>query len=133
VSKYSSKGVTLTVNAVVIPGLVDLGSTGGEAEEIEVTSHDTVGAYREFLQGFKGRAAFTATIRWDPALASHDGLHALYAAGTVVPVVIGLPTTPASTITFNAFISNIPIPSMPIDGALNLEITFTVTGAITFP
>jgi predicted secreted protein len=132
-AKYPAKGVTLTVNAVPVPGLVDIGSTGGEAEEIEVTSHDTVGSYREFVQGFKGRASFTFTIRWDPALAGHDALHALYAAGTAVPVIIGLPTTPATQITFNAFVSNIPIPSMPIDGALNLEITMTVTGAITFP
>jgi predicted secreted protein len=132
-AKYPAKGVTLTVNSVAVPGLVDIGSSGGEAEEIEVTSHDTVGAYREFVQGFKGRAAFTFTIRWDPALAGHDALHTLYGTGAVVPVVIGLPTTPAASITFSAFVSNIPIPSMPIDGALNLEISMTVSGAITFP
>jgi predicted secreted protein len=132
-AKYAAKGVTLTVNSVAIPGLVDIGSTGGGAEEIDVTSHDSTGEYREFIRGFKGRAGFTFTIRWDPNLAAHKGLTTLYANGNSVAVSIGLPVTPAATITFNAFVADIPLPSTPIDGALNLEVTMTVTGAITFP
>lgn len=133
-AKYATKGVTLTVNAVLIPGLVSVGpSTGGEAEEIDVSSHDTVGAFREFVQGFKGRSTFDAVIRWDPALAAHDGLFTLYNAGTVVAVIIGLPTTPAANVTFNAFISHIPIPALGLSDPLDLTVTFTVSGTITFP
>jgi predicted secreted protein len=108
-------------------------STGGEAEDIEVTSHDTVGAYREFVSGFKSRAAIDFTIRWDPNLAAHDGLVTLYNAGTVVPVIIGLPTAPAVNVTFNAFISRIPIPALGISDALDLTITMTISGTVTIP
>lgn len=133
-AKYATKGVTLSVNAVTIPGLVAIGpSTGGEAEDIEVTSHDTVGAFREFVSGFKSRATIDFTIRWDPALAAHDGLMTLYGSGAVVAFIIGLPTTPAANITFSGFISNIPVPALGISDALDLTITVTVSGAITLP
>ena len=81
--KFATKGVTLNINSVLVPGLVSIGpSTGGEAEDVEVTSHDTVGNYREFVSGFKSRAAIDFTIRWDPATVAHDGLITLYNAGT---------------------------------------------------
>lgn len=133
-AKFATKGVTLTVNAVAIPGLVSIGpSTGGEAEDIEVTSHDTVGNFREFVSGFKSRATLDFTIRWDPALAAHDGLIALWTAGTVVAFIIGLPTSPATNITFNGFISNIPIPALGISDALDLTMSVTISGTPTLP
>jgi predicted secreted protein len=132
-AKYALKGSTLTVNSVLIPQWVPSGSSGGEAEKIDVTTMDSTGGYREFLSGFKGESSYSFYIEYDPALPAHLGLAALYASGNVVPVVIGLLTSPATSITFNASVSQFSIPSGDVGSSLRVEIQLTIAGAITFP
>lgn len=128
--KFAAKGSTLTIDAVVIPQFRGISSSGGEAERIDVTTHDSAGAYREFVSGFKGEQSVSIDIVYDPALAAHIGLKTLYDSGEVVEVIVGVPTTIASTITFDAYIASFPIPSLPIDGEVALTFTLQVSGAI---
>lgn len=129
--KFAAKGATLTINAVAIPSFRAISSSGGEAERIDVTTHDSAGAYREFVSGFKGEQSVGVEILWDPGDAAHIGLKTLFDAGTVVTVIVGLPqATPAATITFSAYIASFPIPPLPIDGAIALTFTLQVSGAI---
>jgi hypothetical protein len=131
-AKYPAKGTTLTINSVVIPQWRDGSGSGGEAERIDVTTMDSAGSRREFLQGFKGEASYTFTLEYDPALAAHQGLATLYGAGTVVPVVIGLPQVgTGAQISFSAFISTFGLPNAEVAGSLNVPVTLTITGDIT--
>jgi predicted secreted protein len=132
-TKYRALGTTLTVNGVLINQWRDGSSTGGEAERIDVTTMDSDGGYREFLTGFKGESSYTFTIEYDPADTSHLELAELYATGEVVDVSIGLPTTPATTIEFDASVSGFSIPAADVGGSLTVEVSLTVAGAIAFP
>jgi predicted secreted protein len=132
-AKYALKGSTLTVNSVLIPQWVPSGSSGGEAEKIDVTTMDSTGGYREFLSGFKGESSYSFYIEYDPALPAHLGLAALYASGNVVPVVIGLPTSPATSIAFSASVGQFSIPTGDAGSSLRVDVTLTIAGAITFP
>jgi predicted secreted protein len=132
-AKYPMKGTTLTVNSVLITQWVPSGTSGGEAEKIDVTTMDSTGGYREFLSGFKGESTFSFYLEYDPAATSHLALAALYAAGTVVNVSVGLPTTPATAITFSASVSQFSIPTGDVGSSLRVEVQLTIAGAITFP
>lgn len=132
-AKYSAKGTTITINSVSIPQLREIGEqSGGEADRIDTTTHDSSNAYRDSVAGFKSEASIAVTIAFDPDMTAHQGLRTLYANGTVVPVIITLPTTPAAQITFSAYVANFPIPNLPIDGPILLTFTLAITGAITF-
>jgi hypothetical protein len=131
-SKFPAKGSTLSINSVTIPQWRDGSGSGGEAERIDVTTMDSAGSRREFLQGFKGELSYSFTIEWDPGLTAHQGLATLYGAGTVVPVVIGLPQVgTGAQIAFNAFISTFGLPNAEVAGSLNVPVTLTITGDIT--
>lgn len=141
-AKYAAKGAVISIGDssggasaqyTDISNFRSISSTGGEAERIDVTTHDSVGGYREFVQGFKGESSVTFEILYDPADASHQLLGELYASGDVRDVKITLPDADDSEILFEAFVSTFPIPTLPIDDAMTVEITLTVAGAITFP
>ena len=141
-AKYAAKGAQIAIGNdrggassqyTDIANFRSISSSGGEAERIDVTSHDSVGGYREFVQGFKGETSVTFEILYDPAHASHELLGALYASGEVRDIKITLTDDDASEIHFEAFVSTFPIPNLPIDDAMTVEITLTVAGAITFP
>jgi predicted secreted protein len=132
-AKYPLKGTTLTVNSVLVTQWVPSGSSGGEAEKIDVTTMDSTGGYREFLSGFKGESSYSFYIEYDPAAASHLALAGLYGSGLVVPVSIGLPTSPATAITFSASVGQFSIPSGDVGSSLRVEVQLTIAGAITFP
>lgn len=132
-AKYRALGTTMTVNSVLINQWRDGSSTGGEAEQIDVTTLDSTGGYREFLSGFKGQSSYTFTIEYDPADASHLELAELYATGEEVEVTIGLPTTPPATIEFDASVSQFSIPASDVGGSLTVEVALNIAGAIAFP
>jgi predicted secreted protein len=131
-AKYPAKGSTLSINSVLIPQWRDGSSSGGEAERIDVTTMDSAGNRREFLQGFKGEMSYSFTLEYDPALTSHQGLATLFGAGTVVPVIIGLPQVgTGAQIAFSAFISTFGLPNAEVAGSLNIPVTLTITGDLT--
>jgi predicted secreted protein len=132
-AKYALKGTTLTIDSTLITQWVPSGSSGGEAEKIDVTTMDSAGGYREFLSGFKGESTYSFYIEYDPAAASHLKLADLYASGVAKAVSIGLPTTPAKSITFSASVSQFSIPTGDAGSSLRVEVTLTIAGAITFP
>ena len=132
-AKYRALGTTLTIDSVLITQWRDGSSSGGETERIDVTTMDSTGGYREFLSGFKGESGYNFTIEYDPADTSHISLAQLYADGDVVAVTIGLPTTPAASITFNASVGQFTIPNGEISGSLTVDVALVIAGDITFP
>lgn len=132
--KYAAKGTTISVDGVTIAHVRDIGSSsGGETERVDVTTHDSPDDRRESVAGFKGEATMTFTIAFDPSNASHAGLITLHGSGETVPVIVTYPTTPTATTTFDAYVTNFPVPGAPIDGALLVEVTLAITGEINFP
>lgn len=139
--KYAAKGAQLYVGDgalpsptwSLVPSFRDGSQAGGEAERVDVTTHDSPGGRREFRSGFKGESSYTFGIIYDPADATHAELAALYGSGDVVGWRIVLVDTAASEIQFDGFVSNFPIPNLPIDGPMDMQVTVQITGDIEFP
>ena len=51
----------LTGSPVVIGSLTSVGEISPEAEELDATTLDSAGGYREFIQGFKDSGELTLT------------------------------------------------------------------------
>lgn len=140
--KYAAKGSAISIGDSTdgastiytpIPSFRSIGNSGGEAERIDVTTHDSVGGRREFRQGFKGEVTVTFEIIYDPADATHQLLAELFDSGERRDFRVTLTDADASEIDFVAFVNNFPIPNLPIDDAMTLEVALTVDGAIILP
>ena len=134
-AKYAAKGAILkyenpasTFN--VIPAVGDFELDLGDTEEIDVTTHDSTGSFRETVNGFKAPSEISFPLVFDPANTHHLYLQTNHGATAVTFQVI-LPDDGAATYEFDAIIKGFRV-SAPVDGRLEATVTVKPTGAISF-
>jgi len=98
--------------------------------EIDVTHLSSTG--REFIASLPDWGNVSLGIIWSPGDVStqHDELWDDFVAGNTVTYQIRLSDSPATTLTFSAFINEHPI-SIAVDDKVGATITFRTTGAVT--
>ena len=133
-AKFASKGAILkaTITSVLtaVPAMGDVTFTPGSVDRIDVTTHDSTGDTREFLQTWKGAGTLGFTVKYDPANTVHEFLRASHGAAAVVFSLV-LPDTGAATWTFSAHVTGFEI-GASVDGAIEATVSLETTGAITF-
>jgi predicted secreted protein len=136
-AKYAAKGAILAVNTVAaptvfttIPGVKDFNLPIGTADQIDVTTHDSAGGYKEYVNGLMDSAAISIPTVWDGANATHAALIAALQAGTALGYKITGKETSPKTYSFQGLVTAIDI-SWPIGGAQEATLTIKPTGAIT--
>lgn len=125
-AKYRAKGTILTLDGVVIEQWRDGSHSGGDAERIDVTTHDTAGNSREFLAGFQGENTYDFELVWDENLPGAMKLEELAASGEEVPGILTYPDIGASH-TFDAIVMRYGMPNTGLDGALVRAVTLSVS------
>jgi predicted secreted protein len=132
-AKYAAFGAKLQYKPestwVDQAGVKDISGPGLSTDTIDVTSHDSAGAMREFVAGLKdpGEVSFEAVF--DPKLAGHAALVTRQGARTVDKYRLVFATTPAETWEFDAIVTGIE-PSNPVEGYIGANVTLKVSGAI---
>lgn len=136
-AKYAAKGAILAVNTVAaptvyttIPGVKDFTLSLGSPDQIDVTSHDSSGGYKEFVSGLLDQKEISIPIVWDGANATHAALLAALQASTQLGYKITGKETSPKTYSFNANIVSLDI-SWPVAGAQEATLVIKPTGAIT--
>ena len=139
--KFAAKGVVIAVSDGVIPTFNPVGqvfSLAGptlSADVVDVSAHDSVKFYREFVNSFRDGGEITLGLRWDPALASHgetgDGLLNLYERDVETDIEITWPNAAADVWTLSVFVTGYE-PSADFDAALEATVTMKVTGQPAF-
>ncbi len=127
--KVRAVGTTITFNAKAIGGLTSIGEISPSADEIDVTSLDSVGSYKEFLQGFKDSGELQLKgflIKGDTGQAE---LRTGFTSGTPSAVVVTFPDT--TTVSFNAYVKSFTMGAAEINGAVGFGATLRITGAVT--
>lgn len=133
-AKYSAFGTQLKRGAVIIGQVRSLSGPGLSLDTIDVTAHDSTGAWEEVVASILRSGEITAEILYDPNLATHKNLTGglLYdltsRASTTYSIVF--PSSPTVTWTFTAFVTAFE-PSMPVDGELSASVTLKLTGQPT--
>lgn len=133
--KYAAKGTILEYENppstwVPVPATGDYEVDLGETEQIDVTTHDSAGSYREFINGFKNAAEIAFPIIYDPANVAHEYLRAAH-GGAAINLRVTLPDAGNATFTFAALVTGFRV-GVPVQGALGATVTVKPTGAITF-
>lgn len=103
-----------------------------EADEVDVTTHDSVAGFREFIRGLVDPGEISAECVFDPGDDSHkevDGVIADLKSGDIDPYKI-VWVGAGRKLSFSAFVKSFPITS-PVDAELTATVTLRITGDIT--
>lgn len=104
-----------------------------ENEEIDVTTHDSTGGYREFIAApLKDGGEVTLELVWDPAGATHDATTGLLSGAVSAAAASFELTFPNGTVwTFPGFVKAFEPGDLETDGEMTADVTIRVSGAPT--
>ena len=134
-AKSAAKGVTITSIGGAIAQVFSLSGPSLSNDPVEVSTHESVKFYREFVPGFRDGGEITLGLRFDPAEDTQsnavNGLLSIFDLGSLVSFEILWPNTAASTWSFLGMVTGYE-PSADFDAALEAQVTIKLSGAPTF-
>ena len=118
-----------------VANVTEISGLDGDVEMIDVTSHDSGGAYREKIASFIDAGQVSLEINFDPNNATHrattGGIIYLRDQRVAETWRITFPGTPTHYVTFQAFVKSAGF-SAPFDDKLGMSVTLEVTGPATW-
>ena len=128
-AKTRALGTTITFNSETIGALTSIGEITPDSEELDATTLDSQGGYREFLQGFKDSGEVTLSGYYDK---DDDGQQALitgYGNGEAKAVAIAFPNSTGGA-TFQAYVKSFTLGAADVDGIVGFGATLRISGAV---
>jgi predicted secreted protein len=104
-----------------------------ENDEIEVTTHDSTGGYREFIAApLKDGGEVEIELVWDPDAATHDATTGLLSGAVSADIATFRLTFPDGTIWyFPGFVKTFEPGALDTDNEMTATVTIRVSGAPT--
>lgn len=132
-AKTHAFGTTFTWDSVEVGGLTAINGIEVSVDSVEVTSHDSANAYKEFLPGLidPGEVSIEGYFDYLDTTGQQAMLTDLNDRSSKT-AIITFPTTKAATWTFTGFITALKIGDAGMDGAIPFTATIKVTGKPTF-
>jgi len=116
-------------------GFAQVRSIGGismTSDEIESTTLDNVGSFREFLQGFRDAGEMALELVWDPSLPSHGslayGAYGLFSSGLNIVLRETVPVSPLHYIHMVGFFRDFELPTMTVDDVIATNTVLRLSG-----
>jgi predicted secreted protein len=126
--KTRALGTTVTFGGVAVGALTSVGEVKPESEELDATTLDSSGGYRESLQGFKNSGECPLTGYLVKADLGQIALRAGYASGTPAATVVTFPD--ATTVSFTAYVKSYAVGGADVDGIVGFSAALRITGAV---
>lgn len=120
-----SKG---TSSPVTIGNLTSIGGIEITADNMDVTTLDSEGGYREFIGTFKDGGEVPIEGYFDSEDDGQMALQGSLDAGTAEDYKITFPTTPAAEWAFKGVVTGFKVGDIELDGAINFGATIKVSG-----
>lgn len=114
---------------VVVGKLTSVGEIAPEAEEVDITTLESTGGYREYMQGFRDSGELEITGFHDADDAGQTALRTAFASGASGVFEVKFPDDTA--VTFSGFIKSHTIGSAEVDGAIGFGAVIRISGAVT--
>ena len=130
-AKYGAYGAILKKGATTIAAIRDIGGPSVSLDPLDVTTHDSTAAWREFIAGLKDGGEVSLDLVFDPANASQKTLRDDLNARTVNAYSITLTDVAPTVISFSALVTDFE-PAMGVEDELSATATLKVTGAVTW-
>ena len=109
--------------------LTSVGEIAPEAEEVDITTLESTGGYREYMQGFRDSGELEITGFHDADDAGQTALRTAFASGASGAFEVKFPDDTA--VTFSGFIKSHTIGSAEVDGAIGFGAMIRISGAVT--
>lgn len=128
---------TGTATTATLTNVTNISGLDGEVSTIDVTSHDSSGAYREMVASFISPGEVTLDVNFDPTSATHKatsgGIMYLRDQRLTVPWQITFPTIAGNIakVAFQAFVKNTTVDA-PYDDKLGMSVSLQQTGSATW-
>ena len=113
-----------------ISGARNIQGPSYSAETIDVTHHASSANYREMVPSFLSGGEVTADILYDSGDTQHALLFTNFAARTLTNFQLVFTDTGAEQHAFAAYITGLAL-GAPLDDAVTLALTLTISGAVT--
>ena len=130
-AKYGAYGAVLKRGATTIAQVRDIGGPGISMDTIDVTTHDSTDAWREFIAGLKDGGEVSLDLVYDPDNASQTLLRTDLDARTVNSYSITLTDITPAIITFDCLVTAFE-PSASVENELALSASLKITGEPVF-
>ena len=124
-----AKGTIFRFNDAVVGKLTSVGEISPESEELDVTTLDSEGGCREFLQGYRDSGTVELTGFHEKGDAGQAALRAAYASGAAGSAKVEFPD--GTAVSFSAFVKGYTLGAAEVDGAVGFGATLRITGAVT--
>lgn len=128
-AKIRALGTKIEFNSKEVKNLTSIGEVSPDTDELDATTLDSTGGYREFIQGFKDGGEVTLTGYYDSADAGQAEIITGYGSGTKYTTVITLPSG-AGTITFQSYVKGYSLGSADVDGIVGFGASLRVSGSV---
>jgi hypothetical protein len=127
----AATGTIVKIAGVAIPELRNASDIGMAFAMAEVTAHDGNG-WSSSIPTLKRGKPITLDINWVPSNAQHAALLAAAQNRASTAFVVIYPASGTPTWSFNAFVGDFGVPSVPVDGPLAIRVIITPDGQMTF-
>lgn len=127
----AATGTIIKIATVTIPELRNATDIGMAFAMVDVSAHDGTG-WSSSIPTLKRGKPITLELNYVPGNAAHQALFTAAQTRASTAFTVTLPTTGNPTWSFSAFVGDIGIPAVPVDGALPLRVIITPDGAMTF-
>lgn len=128
-----SQGTTLKFTPaggeqLTVGKLTSVGEIAPEAEELDVTTLESMGGYREYMQGFRDSGELELTGYHDASDAGQKAIRAAFASGAAGAFEVDFPD--GTTVRFSGFVKSHSIGSAEVDGAIGFGATIRISGPV---
>ena len=127
----AATGTIVTIGAVPIPELRNATDIGMAFAMVDVSAHDGSG-WASSIPTLKRGKPITLEMNYVPSDPADQALFTAAQTRASTAFTVVLPTTGNPTWTFSAFVGDIGIPAVPVDGALPLRVIITPDGSMSF-
>ena len=114
-----------TLTWVHIAEINSITGPGNTREQIDVTSLDSTGGYREYIGGF--RDGGTVTLAMNFTRSTYEAMLADFESNVIQNYEICLPDTEVTTIEFEGLVTELPLTIKP-DDKITADVTIKVSG-----
>lgn len=99
-------------------------------DTLDVTTHSSVGGYREFITGLADGGELTCTINWAAGEATHKALQAALVARELTPFQLWWPGYDEDNLAdFDGYVTGLTRAS-PTDAQITRDLTIKITGTV---
>lgn len=111
-----------------IPEVMRLTGPSVRFDLLDVTSHDTVGFFREWIPGLADGEKVAASINWRPSNTVHKNVRIDAYARTLRNIKIVFPDSSDNTVTMGSYVES-QVPKADVGTPMGMDLSFKVTGA----